>query len=104
MPLHAETHQGQVEPIRGWVSPDYGLRVPAPQLSYTTVTELPLRVVSLLLPQASDEQDLPDVTLAHSDGRTSLIIDGGRETVRVDDRQVSVARAGGTSIVPLSPA
>ena len=99
-PLHAEIHQGQVEPIRGWVSPDYGLRVPAPQLSYSAVTRLPLRVVSLLLPQASDEQDLPDATLVQKDGQVSLVIDGGRETVRVDDRQVSVERAGGASIQP----
>ena len=104
MPLHAEVQQGQVEPIRGWISPDYGLRVPAPNLSYTAVTQLPLRVVTLLLPIAGEEQDLPSVTLAQSDGRTSLIIDGGRETVRVDDRQVSVGRAGGVSIMPLSPA
>ena len=103
VPLHAEVHQGEVEPIRGWVSPDYGLRVPAPQLRYTAVTALPLRVVSLLLPQASGEQDLPSVTLVQSEGRTSLVIDGGRETVRVDERQVSVERAGGVSIMPLSP-
>ncbi|HEY3645393.1 MAG TPA: alginate lyase family protein [Gammaproteobacteria bacterium] len=102
-PLHAEVRQGQVEPIRGWISPDYGLRVPAPQLSYTAVTKLPLRVVSLLLPQASDDQDLPAVTLVQKDGHTSLIIDGGRETVRVDDRQVTVERTGGVSIMPLSP-
>jgi hypothetical protein len=104
VPLHAALHQGQVEPIRGWVSPDYGLRVPAPQLNYTTVTKLPLRVVTLLLPMGSDEQDVPDVTLAQSDGRMSLIIEGGRETVRVDDRQISVGRAGGVDITPLSPA
>ena len=104
VPLHAAVHSGQVDPIRGWVSPDYGLRAPAPQLGYSAVTRLPLRVVSLLLPQASDEQDLPDVTLVESDGHLSLVIDGGRETVRVDDRQVSVERAGGGNIAPLSQA
>jgi hypothetical protein len=100
-PLHPEIHRGEVEPIRGWISPDYGLRVPAPQLSYSTVTRLPLRVVTLLLIRDGEVQALPDVTQVHESGRISLVLDDGRETIRVDDRQISVQRTGNDSIVPL---
>jgi hypothetical protein len=101
-PLHAEIHRGDVEPIRGWISPDYGLRVPAPQLSYGAVSRLPLRVVTLLLPHDSGVEALPDVTQVQDEGgRISLVLDDGRETIRIDDRQISVQRAGGDSIGPL---
>jgi hypothetical protein len=101
-PLHAEIHQGEVEPIRGWISPDYGLRVPAPQLSYTAVTRLPMRVVTLLLIRDGEAQALPDVTqVQDEDGRISLVLDDGRETIRVDDRQISVQRTGSDNITPM---
>ena len=32
--IRASVHTGEVAPIRGWVSPDYGRRVPAPMLVY----------------------------------------------------------------------
>jgi len=50
VPLKAEVHEGDVAPIQGWISPDYGQRRPAPVVTYSTVTRLPLRIVSLLLP------------------------------------------------------
>jgi hypothetical protein len=49
-PLKAEVHEGELDPPRGWVSPDYGVRHPAPLVRYTTVTRLPLRIVTLLYP------------------------------------------------------
>ncbi|HEY4128770.1 MAG TPA: alginate lyase family protein [Gammaproteobacteria bacterium] len=101
-PLHAEIHRGEVEPIRGWISPDYGLRIPAPQLSYSAVSRLPLRAVTLLLPLDGEAEALPDVTQVQGEGgQVSLVLDDGRETVRIDDRQISVQRAGGESIGPL---
>jgi hypothetical protein len=49
-PLKVEVHEGELEPRRGWVSPDYGVRQPAPLVRYATVAHLPLRVVTLLFP------------------------------------------------------
>jgi hypothetical protein len=49
-PLKAEVHEGELEPPRGWVSLHYGVRRPAPLVRYATVAQLPLRVVTLLLP------------------------------------------------------
>jgi len=102
VPLLPEIHEGEVEPIRGWISPDYGLRVPAPQLSYTTVTRLPLRAVTLLMIQDGGAQSLPDVTQVQDEGGSvSLVLDDGRETIRVDDRQISVRRTGSANITPM---
>jgi len=49
--LKASVHTGELAPMRGWISPVYGRRVPAPLLIYATVTTLPLRVTTLLLPR-----------------------------------------------------
>ena len=34
---------GEIAPIRGWVSPNYGRRVPAPTLTYSVARALPMR-------------------------------------------------------------
>jgi hypothetical protein len=48
--LKGEVHEGELVPVQGWISPDYGRRRPAPALTYSTVTRLPLRIMTLLLP------------------------------------------------------
>jgi len=100
-PLQSEIHEGGVEPIRGWVSPDYGLRVPAPLLSYTTVVRLPLQVVTLLLPAGADEPP-PQVTHVQTIDGMRLAFAGGRETIRVDKRQIIVGCVGRPDIIPLA--
>ena len=69
VPLKAEVHEGDVAPIQGWISPDYGQRRPAPVVTYSTVTRLPLRIVSLLLPTEDVLGDPPAIAplLADSD-------------------------------------
>ena len=101
-PLQTMRHVGEVEPIRGWVSPDYGLRVPASSLCYSTVTRLPVRITTLLVPLGSDDVIPPDIIAAFEDGETKLVLDGGRETIRVDSRQIVVERADGHALMPLS--
>jgi hypothetical protein len=101
-PLQVEIHEGDVEPIRGWVSPDYGLRVPAPLLCYTTVVRLPLQVATLLVPRGGNEPP-PHASVSYAAGGMSLVLEGWNETVSIDDRQISVAGAGRTQIEPLAP-
>jgi hypothetical protein len=101
-PLQPEIHEGEVEPIRGWVSPDYGLRVPAPLLCYSTVIRLPLRIVTLLVPCDDEVADPPDVIASEFDGNTRLVLDGGRETVHVGSRQITIDREHGPGIKPLA--
>ena len=47
---------GELNPIRGWVSADYGVRQPAPMLIYSSTATAPWRALTLLLP---DTQRLP---------------------------------------------
>jgi len=101
-PLQLTKQEGEVEPIRGWVSPDYGLRVPAPLLCYSTVVRLPLRITTLLVPVGSDEAAPPDVVPMFEEGDMGLMLDGGRETIRVDSRQIVVEHATGHTFMPLS--
>lgn len=99
--LRADVEQGGVDPIRGWVSPDYGLRVPAPQLTYTAVEKLPLRIVTLIVPREADEDAPPEVTPVRNGDSLSLVFARGRETVRVDGNRVTVDCADGSSFSPL---
>jgi hypothetical protein len=43
---------------QGWVSPDYGRRVPAPLLTHSVTAALPLRLVTLLVP-LEDPAEIP---------------------------------------------
>jgi hypothetical protein len=56
-------HEGESDPIRGWVSPAYGRRVPAPLLLLAARGPLPLRSISLLVPMRDVEAALPEVEL-----------------------------------------
>jgi hypothetical protein len=49
-PLAVAIKFGETNPIRGWVSPDYGQRVAAPALVYSTTSPLPIRVLTVLYP------------------------------------------------------
>jgi len=85
VPLKAEVHEGDVAPIQGWISPDYGQRRPAPVVTYSTVTRLPLRIVSLLLPAEDVFAARPAVAelLADPDVPAGLVFDGVRGGVGV---------------------
>jgi hypothetical protein len=100
--LQADVEQGGVDPIRGWISPDYGLRVPAPQLTYTAVEKLPLRIVTLIIPREADEGAPPEVESVQTGSSLNLVFTRDQETVRVDDTQITVDGADGSSISPLN--
>jgi uncharacterized heparinase superfamily protein len=50
VPLKVEVHEGSTEPMRGWVSAHYGQWSPAPMLVYAVTARLPLRIVTMLMP------------------------------------------------------
>jgi hypothetical protein len=85
--LKAEVRIGEPGPIQGWVSPDYGVRRPAPVLVYGTVARLPLRIATLLLPTEDPSLDPPGVSvvLGEGPGPVALTFDDG-ETVRFGAR------------------
>jgi len=90
--LKAEVREGEVDPPAGWVSPDYGQRRPAPLLVYSTVTCLPLRIVTLLLPVEDVSAPPPRVSLLRDENSApaGLTFEETREQVRFGDGLVSI--------------
>jgi heparinase II/III-like protein len=82
--LKGDVHEGELAPIQGWISPDYGRRAPSPALTYSTVTRLPLRIVTLLLPTENVEAAPPAVTLLRDDR-------GAPVGVALDDNRTGVS-------------
>jgi Heparinase II/III-like protein len=61
-PLTMDVHEGALSPRAGWVSPDYGRRVPAPAVVCSTEARLPLRLVTLLVPVEDTSATPPAVS------------------------------------------
>jgi hypothetical protein len=59
--LGARVCVGVVSPMQGWISTEYGHREPAPVLVYSAMTDLPLRIITVLVPVA-DQTELPLIT------------------------------------------
>jgi len=93
-PVQPALKCGELSPIRGWVSRNYGERQPAPMLIYSFTVALPWRIVTLLLPDRQGQASPPTVRAIYDDaGRpTGLAFDRPRRMVRFDDQAVSVER------------
>lgn len=89
-PLQSALIMGEQQPIQGWVSPDYGWRKPAPAVVYSTVSRLPLRIVSLIFP-ADSPFVLPAVaamSMAHR--RVDLVFADRLETLHIGDTDIVI--------------
>ena len=86
VPLKPDVIEGEIAPIQGWVSPSYGQREPAPVLTYSTVTRLPLRIVTLLVPVEDPSVSFPVVSAQVEDGpgAVGLVFGDGREWIRFE--------------------
>ncbi|HYV84805.1 MAG TPA: alginate lyase family protein [Patescibacteria group bacterium] len=91
-PLTAKIREGEVDPMEGWVSPDYGVRRPAPALVYSLRARLPIRLLTLLVP--SDNPFRPPRPVAALDGDAS-----GPEGVVFLDTGAIARFEGDTAIV-----
>jgi hypothetical protein len=89
--LKTELCEGSVAPMRGWVSPDYGRRIPAPALTAAATARLPLRAVTVLLPVVDASAPAPGASLLLVDGLcpSGIRLDGWG-TVTWDDDSVTV--------------
>ncbi len=92
VPLAAECRKGEVEPIQGWNSANYGQRQPAPVLVYTAVTRLPLRILTLIYPTKSPSGSPPKVAplIAEGPGPVGLALEDSGELIRFDEHGVVV--------------
>ena len=90
--LMARVYYGSLDPVTGWVSETYGRLAPAPLLNYRAVSELPLRVVSLLVPVASSCKSLPDAEVEFQGSGVCRIRTGGKDIV-VSGHTASIEKA-----------
>ena len=79
--LTARVYSGSLEPMAGWVSEAYGKLVPAPLLAYCAIGELPLRLVSLLVPVAGSCGEPPYFQVDFGADGDCRIQGGGRDVV-----------------------
>jgi hypothetical protein len=79
-PFAVSVHVGEKDPPAGWVSPDYGRRVPAPLVVVSARVALPARLVTLLVPRAPRDPGPPRFeTFPGADGLPSRVVTGGEE-------------------------
>ena len=91
-PLHVSLECGMRQPLRGWVSSDYGQREPAPLLTYSGATALPSRTITLLLPDSKNLTVPPIATPVYDDDHrpAGVMFEPPRRSVRFDDHAVMI--------------
>ncbi|MGH8161995.1 MAG: alginate lyase family protein [Gammaproteobacteria bacterium] len=93
-----KVEEGELDPPTGWLSPDYGIRSPAPRLRYAGEADLPARLVTMLLPMPRADAVPPEA--AYTQGALRLGFPAGREVVTVTDEQIFVENACGERFDP----
>jgi hypothetical protein len=91
IPLERLVIAGGRPPIAGWSAPEYGRVVPAPTLILSAWAVLPLRLLTLLVPN-EEETDPPDVVVRTGPGGMpqGVVLWGGRFTVLFEEEAVVV--------------
>lgn len=93
IPLAPSLAQGRHDPMmRGWVSPNYGQREPAPALGIVSAARLPLRLITLLLPVAEADAAPPAVTVLGDGTPSGLEFGCWRERVVIGAEAVQRER------------
>lgn len=90
--LQARINIGDVSPIRGWMSNDYGLRSPAPLLAYSGNAQLPLRIVTVLFPRTCADSDPPVIQPVWNPDSLRLAFSRSGEVISVSDADISASR------------
>jgi hypothetical protein len=81
---------GETQPPRGWISPDYGSHVPSPAVVCSATAQLPLRVVTLLLPVEAIDAAPPEISVCRDGEALLLIFEREVETVRIDEQEIVI--------------
>jgi hypothetical protein len=91
-PLELNVRQGELHPIEGWASSDYGRRRPTPVAVYSAVAPLPMRIISLLLPVEPLLEVPPRVEEIRdaAGALTGLTLIDSRESILVTDDVVRI--------------
>jgi len=94
VPLKGEILEGCLDPPRGWVSPHYGQRRPAPLLVYSVLAMLPFRIVTLLWPIRDARDPAPIVCPLDGDARglSGLRLESTHQRIKFDEPVFVVER------------
>lgn len=91
IPLERLVIAGGRPPIAGWAAPEYGRVVPAPALILSAWAPLPLRLLTLLVPNHPDSHPPPVVVRTGPGGSPQgVVLAGGHDTVLFDEESVFV--------------
>jgi hypothetical protein len=91
--LQAFVKMGDTQPIRGWISPDYGVRQAAPMLVHAGLAALPMRVITVLYPDHASDERAPSVRAIGHDGiPTAVHVQPTNVTVHFDTTPVVIER------------
>jgi hypothetical protein len=95
--LESKVVEGGIDPIEGWIAPDYGARLPAPVLIYSADGPLPLRVVTLLFPTENGGARSPSVSPIFDENQrlAGLVFPDSGEKIHVGSDEVSVEQGNG---------
>lgn len=87
-------NEGSLNPMRGWISQDYGQRIPAPQLSYALTGVLPVRMVTVIYPVDHPSALCPDISpLIEKKVLTGLVINtGNKQKIEISDEEIAIIR------------
>lgn len=93
-PLSSQIRSGALDPPRGWLSPNYGQRVPAPVLTFSVHAALPLRIVTVLYPVQDPAVAPPEVWQLVENGTiVCLAIESDTvDTIRINAEKLSLTR------------
>jgi len=95
IPLQTTITSGQSETPCGWLSLNYGQRIPAPSLNFAARERLPLRIVTLIYPVGNPHAAPPDVRYKSENNTvTNLTIGAGnKEWLRIGPDSLSIMRS-----------
>jgi hypothetical protein len=95
-PLELSVHQGELHPIEGWASSDYGRRRPSPVAIYSTVAQFPMRIITVLLPveRLGDIPPRVETIRDQSGALGGLTLVDARESIVVSDDVVRIEWRG----------
>jgi hypothetical protein len=76
--LKVTVAEGDLEPRVAWVAPAYGVLTPAPMLVYSLVAQLPVRLVTILLPTDCGIDPSSIAPIVENGALTGLTLEGDR--------------------------
>lgn len=92
-PLSARIESGSTSPIAGWVSPQYGRRMEAPVLVFSTTAPLPLRILTLLFPTEAATAPPRVRVLLEPAGPSGLVFEDTHDAIRFGEDTLTVEGA-----------